>query len=114
MNKNNHRALQAVRTAVMVFAVTLAFVIAGFAAPTTVGQLINPHSNEGSKGMTAVFGVFLLILLVLLVSLPISIAGLVREPASRSKASFSLVVIGTIIAMFLGFTAVATLVHEKL
>jgi len=103
---NLPRCFHIVGVTVAVFALTVAFVGTGFAFPTTVGLLINPHSAIGAIGMTIAYGICLILLVVLIVAIPMCVAALIRNPAMRVAGSLGIVGIGLVAVALLGILAI--------
>jgi uncharacterized membrane protein len=112
MEKNLSRAMAAIQIANTAFVFSVLFVVAGFALPESLGQLINPHSQMGSKGMTLVMLVWLAVLIILLVSLSMVFTMKVRGSTYHPMMKSARVVFGSIVALFLGALTVSLVASE--
>ena len=89
--------LRIVFVASLSFAVVAAFLVVGSLAPETIGQVVNPHSASGAKGLTFVFGIHVVVICALVVSLPPVLLALVRNPTARSPGRSATAAVGILV-----------------
>ena len=101
-------AIRAVGTASAVILLCAGFVLAGFfISPNGIGQLVNPHSQVGARGLTTILGLSFASFLALLVAIPWALLSFARHPAVRSPLRWAVVGSGTAVALLFAamFTA---------
>ena len=101
MNTAIPRSLRLVKWANVALVVALCVLALGLAAPSTLGQLINPHSAIGVPGMTAVGLTLATAGPILIGSLPFAAVALVRNPLLRTSGSLAVVSVGAVVSVLL-------------
>jgi hypothetical protein len=72
-----------------------------FLGPEALGQLLNPHSSEGSVGLSVLVLVIFCAFVVIIALLPNAIVSLYKDVEVRSTSALTIVVIGSIMALLI-------------